>query len=183
MSTRDDWLDEGLAVLAESGEPGVRTDRIAARLGLTKGSFHHHFAGAADYRRALLARHERRVLDALAGVSATAAGLEAAEAPALLRDEAAALLDQPLEAAVRAWAAHDVDARETQARIDAARLEALTAVWVRITGDERSARSAALLPHLVVIGATAAVPPVGRDDLAGLFDLLAALARHVPARE
>ncbi|ANJ28476.1 TetR/AcrR family transcriptional regulator [Agromyces aureus] len=179
MSTREAWLDEGLVVLAEQGAPGVRTDRIAARLGLTKGSFHHHFAGAADYRRALLARHEQGTLDALERAGAEASARPGVEALALLRDRSAELHDQPLEAAVRAWAFQDDDARATQARIDAARLAALTALWATITGDESSARIAALLPHLMVIGAAMAVPPVDRDDLARLFDLLVALAPHV----
>ncbi len=56
--TRDRWIDEGLLVLAEEGAPGVRIDRIAARLGLSKGSFFHHFDGIAAYRRALLDRWE-----------------------------------------------------------------------------------------------------------------------------
>lgn len=178
MSTREAWLDEGLLVLAEQGAPGVRTDRIAARLGLTKGSFHHHFAGAVDYRRALLARHEQLVLDRLEEAVAEASARPGVEALALLRDRSSELIDQPLEAAVRAWAFQDDDARATQARIDDARLAALTALWTRITGDPATARIAALLPHLVVIGAGMAVPSVDRDDLARLLDLLVTLAPH-----
>ena len=53
MTTRDRWLNEGMAVLAEQGSRSIRVNRIAARLDLTKGSFHHHFDDIADYHRAL----------------------------------------------------------------------------------------------------------------------------------
>ncbi|MRG59066.1 TetR family transcriptional regulator [Agromyces sp. CFH 90414] len=178
MPTRDDWLDEGLRVLAEQGAPAVRTDRIAARLGLTKGSFHHHFAGAPDYRRSLLDRYESQMLAALDAVVAEASAASPGDTFAILRDRAASALEQPLEAAMRAWAFQDDDARAAQGRVDTARLEALTALWSRVVDDPADARTAALLPHLVVIGAGMALPPVDRDDLARLFDLLVRLVPH-----
>ena len=62
-------MDEGLRVLAAEGAPAVRIDRIAARLGLSKGSFHHHFAGADGYKRDLLALYEALSVDALASAT------------------------------------------------------------------------------------------------------------------
>lgn len=77
MSTaRERWLNEGLKVLAEEGAAGIRIDRIAARLHLSKGSFHHHFDGAEGYKKALLAHFEqlsiRTLENAIAEVGATA---------------------------------------------------------------------------------------------------------------
>ncbi|WP_350348438.1 TetR/AcrR family transcriptional regulator [Agromyces sp. G08B096] len=181
MSTKDDWLDEGLRVLAAEGAPGVRTDRIAARLGLTKGSFHHHFRGAADYRRALLDRYAVRTLEALEDAVGEASALPPLEAFAALRDRAGAVLDQPLETAVRAWAFQDDDARATQARVDTARLEALTELWSRLVDDPESARTAALLPHLVIVGAAMTLPSVGREELSKVLDLLVGLVPHTAA--
>lgn len=180
MSTRDAWLDEGLRVLADEGAPGLRTDRIAARLGLTKGSFHHHFAGAGGYRRALLVHYETRTREALDRASASVAGMPPLDALGALRERAAVVLDPRLETAVRAWAFQDTEARATQSRIDAARLAALTALWQSLLDDAESARIAALLPHLLVIGATMALPPVASADLDRVFELLVHLAPHVP---
>ena len=179
MSTRDDWLDEGLRVLADEGAPGLRTDRIAARLGLTKGSFHHHFPGAAGYRRALLAHYEAHTRDALDRALASAARMPPLDALAALREQAAEVLDPRLETAVRAWAFQDAEARATQERIDDARLAALTALWQPLLDDAESARIAALLPHLLVIGAAMALPPVAPADLDRVFELLVHLAPHV----
>jgi AcrR family transcriptional regulator len=176
MVTRDRWLDEGLAVLAEQGAAGVRVDRVAARLGVTKGSFHHHFDGAEDYRRALLHRHEREQTAEL--------GRDLAEAPpetvfATLAERALALLGTGLERAVRAWSATDPAARAVQERLDAARLEFLRELWTRALGAPERARTAALLPHLVVAGIGVVHPRPSEAEVRAVFELLAALAPNV----
>src|ERR1051326_1633880 len=52
--TASDWLEEGLAILAESGAAQLTIDALIARLGVTKGSFYHHFASYQAYKEALL---------------------------------------------------------------------------------------------------------------------------------
>lgn len=179
MSTRERWLAAGLDALAADGASGVRADRIAARLKLTKGSFHHHFAGVEDYRRALLERHEQ---DQLALLDRLAAELEQVPADAalgVLTDRLTGLFDADLERAVRSWAVTDPAARAVQERLDGARLEFLSRTWARILGDERRVHIAALVPHLITIGASMAQPRLPAEDLRAVFDLLAELAPGV----
>jgi AcrR family transcriptional regulator len=182
--SRERWLDEGLAVLAEEGPPGLRIDRLAARLGVTKGSFHHHFAGAAGFKAALLEHYEeqagRAIHDAIAdrraeGTRATLAWLtELATRDGELRRER-------LDTAVRAWAQSDPAVRETQARIDAATIGALQAAWRPLVGSDADARAAALVPYLVSLGAQATVPPIESDDLRAVYALLLDLVPQDPA--
>ena len=144
----------------------MRIDRIAARLGLSKGSFFHHFDGIAAYRRALLERWESTAVRDLGD-----------EAPqALLEDLAArvgSLVDLRLEVAIRAWAFHDPEAAAAQERVDLARLAALEAVWGRMVDDPDRAHTAALIPHLLVIGASVALPATSKSDLEAVFGMLA----------
>ncbi|WP_161632073.1 TetR/AcrR family transcriptional regulator [Nakamurella lactea] len=174
MTTRDEWVDEGLEVLGSHGLPGVRIDRIAGRLGVSKGSFHHHFQGIADYRRALLARYEQQVTQPLTDTSETAGE----QTLRRLADQLADLYNPRIETAMRAWALHDEDARTIIARVDAARLSALTMAWTDIVDDPETAGTAALIPHLVAIGAAAAVPPL---DLAALDRVYRMLVDQIPA--
>ena len=58
MAGKRDWLDAGLVLLAEQGAPSVTIERLAERLGLSKGSFYHHFKGMGGYRTALLEHFE-----------------------------------------------------------------------------------------------------------------------------
>lgn len=48
--SRDDWVDAAWEVLGEDGVEGVRVERLARTLGVTKGSFYWHFKN----RRALI---------------------------------------------------------------------------------------------------------------------------------
>jgi AcrR family transcriptional regulator len=179
MASRDEWLAEGLAALAATGEAGIRVDKLARRLGVTKGSFHHHFHGMADYRRALLERYEAEQLAArerLATLTAeTAAEVVLSGLPAQVED----LLDTDVERAIRAWGVTEPDVSAVQERVDAARLSFLQSLWFQILGDERKARTAALVPHLIAIGAGVARPRLSGEDVRSVFDLLGTLVAAV----
>ncbi|MFP3466170.1 TetR/AcrR family transcriptional regulator [Leifsonia sp. SIMBA_070] len=170
-----------MTVLREEGVAGVRIDRLAVRLGLTKGSFHHHFAGVEDFRRSLLERYE---FDALDRMGRTVASLDRIPPQHVLVDASAQISrDAPLEAAMRGWASQDQLAQASMQRIDTARLEALTAVWESMVADRALARSAAMIPHLILIGASVAAPRPTGDELTEVFELLGALIPAVPAAE
>ena len=40
---REDWLEQGLAVLVQAGVEALTIDGMCQRLGVTKGSFYYHF--------------------------------------------------------------------------------------------------------------------------------------------
>lgn len=146
----------------------MRIDRVARQVGLSKGSFFHHFATAGEYRAALLDAWRER---AMAGVQ----GASAVSDLAAMAQRVGDVLDMRLERSVRAWATHDAAAATTLAEVDSPRLAALQSAWADRVTDSDRARAAALLPHLVVIGATVAHPDISDEDLAAVFGLLAEL--------
>lgn len=173
---RDRWLNEGLDVLESDGAAGVRIDRIAARLGLSKGSFHHHFDGADGFKRDLLAHFEELTIATLEGAihDAGAPG----DARAILThltelvQPSSGFYRPKLDVAVRAWATWDAEVGAVQARIDAARLEALQRVWRPHVDSDNAARVSALLPYLIGVGATVTVPPIGAQELQDVYRIL-----------
>ncbi|MHA6668383.1 TetR/AcrR family transcriptional regulator [Homoserinimonas sp. A447] len=180
---RDRWLDEGLTVLEADGAAGVRIDRIAARLGLSKGSFHHHFQGADGFKRDLLAHFERLTIETLesaiseAGDPGDARGI-LSHLTELVRPSSGFYRPR-LEVAVRAWATWDAEVGAVQARIDAARLGALQRVWRPHVDSDDAARAAALLPYLIGVGATVIVPPVEAQELQDVYRILLPLVPEV----
>lgn len=52
--SREDWLARALATLDEEGIQGVKVERLAESLGVTKGSFYWHFEGLQDLLDSLL---------------------------------------------------------------------------------------------------------------------------------
>lgn len=181
QSSRDRWLEEGLAVLADKGVAGVRIESISRRLGLTKGSFHHHFDGIEDYHRALLERHAHEHTCALTQLAEELGELPSSQALQALPRRAKELLDVDRERAVRSWAVFDPAARLVQEHLDRTRLDFLEGLWNREVADPHLAHTAALLPFLVTVGAGFTFPPLREDDLGEVFDLLLELAPGVSA--
>lgn len=61
--TREDWIKAALAVLLESGVGGVKITVMAARMGVTSGSFYWHFKGLPDLLDCLLEYWEVELTD------------------------------------------------------------------------------------------------------------------------
>ena len=53
--SKQDWLEVGLKTLGEFGENGLTIERLTGTLGVTKGSFYHHFRNVEDFREQLIA--------------------------------------------------------------------------------------------------------------------------------
>ena len=52
--SKQDWLEKGLKILAKESLNGLTIDKMALELGVTKGSFYHHFKNARDFEERLL---------------------------------------------------------------------------------------------------------------------------------
>jgi AcrR family transcriptional regulator len=63
--SREDWINAALQALADDGAPGVAVERLAARLGTTKGSFYWHFKDREELITEALATWEREETDVL----------------------------------------------------------------------------------------------------------------------
>jgi AcrR family transcriptional regulator len=175
MPSRSDWLDAGLASLASDGPNGLRIDRLCRRLDVSKGSFHHHFAGAGDFKQALLAAYVARVVEALdQAIEQTAAATPKDALVGLTASIAKTdgFYRPDLEVAIRAWAFSDPQVRAVQQRVDQRRLESLHGIWSKILDDPAAAYTAALLPYLVGIGASLIQPPTPPDQLQRVYELL-----------
>lgn len=69
--TAADWAEAALQLIAEAGLGALTVDALAARLGVTKGSFYWHFSGRADLLAAALERWEQTATaDHIAGLTA-----------------------------------------------------------------------------------------------------------------
>jgi AcrR family transcriptional regulator len=114
-----DWLHQGLKVLAKSGFTALKAEPLAKAMGVSRGSFYWHFADIGVYHAAIL-KHWRDV-----AAEQVIANLEMVSKD---RDALALLLRQAfsstpaLENAVRTWATVDPAARAAVQAIDQRRL-------------------------------------------------------------
>lgn len=117
--SRNCWLNHALAILRDEGIQGVRIDRMARDLGVTKGSFYWHFKHLEDLRRCLLDYWSSEYSDVISESGEYLAAEPAAGLLAAMTRVRQDGLDE-FEVAMRSWADHDsvVDAavREVYAR-------------------------------------------------------------------
>src|ERR1700692_2183407 len=66
-----DWAEAALHLIAEAGLGALTVEALAARLGVTKGSFYWHFKGRSELLADALRRWEHRATtEAIVGLSA-----------------------------------------------------------------------------------------------------------------
>jgi AcrR family transcriptional regulator len=166
---RDDWLDEGLRLVASLGAPALTLDRICARMALTKGAFYHHFGSVPKFRMALLDWYEQRRTGA---VIEAAGSLGPRDRLLRLLDEALKDTDDAagpdLEVAIRAWANQDPQAAEMQERVDARRVGYLRELLAGL-GTADPLRTATVV-YVTMIGAAHLVPPLPKQEPRGLYE-------------
>lgn len=164
--------------LAELGAPGLRIDRLSTRLGLTKGSFYHHFDGIIGYKHDLLAHFERQCTTAVIDVVEDDPLLDAVGRLRRLMNVVLSDVQDKLaqlEVAMRAWALQDPDAHAVQARVDATRLVYLRRLCQQVCADRRVARDVAQMMYLLLVGAGHVVPPASVAELRRLWRRAVAL--------
>jgi AcrR family transcriptional regulator len=176
MTGRERWLTTGLEVLAADGAAALKIERLVVRVGLTKGSFFHHFSGMAAYKTALLERLEAHAAEVIA---AWGSMLDAASPRQVLTALTEAVGDErtgpwhpELEVAVRAWAFQDAEVAAAVQRIDARRLTMLESVWRSLDHGPHEARIKALLPYLIMVGSLMSPTPVSRAELREVYETI-----------
>jgi AcrR family transcriptional regulator len=145
--SRGDWLAHGLRILTEQGPEELKVDRLCVHLGVTKGSFYHHFADRQAFVEALLAYWEEQNTDRMIrAAEQVAPGQRGPLLSTLVRRA-----DQAPEVALRAWARHEAAVARFVESVDRKRIDYLAklirAGSKRGTGAKLAAKL--LYAHLV----------------------------------
>ncbi|MCC6695540.1 MAG: TetR/AcrR family transcriptional regulator [Candidatus Hydrogenedentes bacterium] len=167
---RTAWLAAGLDLLDQSGPGGLTLEALTARVGLTKGSFYHHFGDRDGFVAALLQHWEQEMTFKL---------IEQADRSRTTREKQRELTHQTMafhgshvELQLRAWAMNSPLVRASVERVDRARYEYLTRIATGITGDKARGRNLARITYAVFVGAQQTLPPMSRETLLKLYEEL-----------
>jgi len=140
--SRSSWLEAALVLLHSDGIKAVTVDAVASRLGITRGSFYHHFQDKSDLSREMLGYWKQKwTIEIRDDVDALGLdGLQSLTALGnLIRHRKAAGYDT----AVRSWAIHDDLALDVVRETDKIRLNFIRNQFERIgfTGLDLENRS------------------------------------------
>ncbi|HEY1829687.1 MAG TPA: TetR/AcrR family transcriptional regulator [Acidimicrobiales bacterium] len=115
-----DFFDGAIEVLESDGFIALTAAGLCDRMGITRGSFYHHFASFDDFVDRLLGYWEERY------TTTPVADVEATEGDDAKREQQlrfAQLLPHGAEAAIRAWSAVNPRVAAAQRQVDTSRRE------------------------------------------------------------
>ena len=166
------WLRAGLDALRKGGVAAVRVERLADTLGVTKGSFYHHFRDRRALLDALVEYWSREMTDAeFERIASLRGGLEA-RLLALAQDvleKGMGRYDPPL----RAWGRSDRKVAAAVAQVDRRRVRALQGFFEEAGFGAAAARTRARLFYTFLLGEPQVRSPAREDgELARMVRIL-----------
>lgn len=157
-TTKRDWYMAALQILMEQGDSSLTIEGLTQRLGLTKGSFYHHFGSMEGFKTHLLAFFEQE------GTLQVVEQVEAGGGSAFERLKTLMHITvahpAAIEVAIRTWAQRDAAVRDYQARMDAHRLAYVAGLWRELIDDPAEAQLRAELLYVILIGSEHLQPPL-----------------------
>ncbi|MCP4418946.1 MAG: TetR/AcrR family transcriptional regulator [Chloroflexi bacterium] len=168
--TKRDWFIIGVQILLASGAQGLTIDALCQQLGVTKGSFYHHFGSYDGFKQQFLTFYEQEgTLDIISQLADLPTAKEKLQGLlAIVVDFSDKQTGEP-DVAMRAWALQDTAVRQTQMRVDGRRRAYVQSLCEEITGDTAQAKTIAQLLYAVLVGCEQMQPPIVGEELQQLF--------------
>lgn len=151
--SRDEWIARTFHAFVDGGVDALRVEPLAKRLGVTKGSFYHHFENRRALHLALAEEWERQGTSQIIEQVDQASEDPAARLRTLAhRSMRADEFSDAIETGMRSWAVNDDEVRAAVQRVDERRLD-FTANLLREIGIPAPlAKRRARLFYRVLIG-------------------------------
>lgn len=178
-----DWVIEGLRTLAAVGIEGVKVERLATAMGISKGPFYWRFANRAELLDAMLATWRKEFTAQLIEQSASLA-MPRARLETLLENVLVATWRGTevarVEGAIRAWAAQDPMAGRVVREVDRLRVSYLVDELglMGIEADKAETMAKGIYLALLGLYTTRQYTPELADD-AALRALVAVWLDHI----
>jgi AcrR family transcriptional regulator len=177
VTNREGFFTAAMALLAREGRAGLRLATLCRDVGVTSGSFYHHFGGWDGFVDALLAHWEAVDTHRLAELAAREPD---PEGRLDVLKHLALTFPHEAETAIRAWAHGDERVAAVQARVDEHRRAVVAEALVAAGVDADRADRLADLALAVLIGRQQRLGPTDVGELLALFDELDALGPLSP---
>jgi AcrR family transcriptional regulator len=167
---REDFFVSAFATLAEQGFPSVTAAGLCLGLGVTRGSFYHHFDSFDDFITGLIDYWRQMYTEDLVAQARESSG----SLMELLRNcvRLAAALPHDTEIALRAWGTVNVKVHEAVHRVDELRVTELTDAMAQYGLPASVAHKYSRLSLAGLVGAQMTKTPLTEDYLNDIFALL-----------
>lgn len=147
--TKEQYFNTALEVLAELGFKGLNIGVLCRRLGVTSGSFYHHFGSWQGFVDVLLEHWENRQVLILRTLKFNQGN---PDDDIRAMSDLAAGLHHAAEAAIRAWAGNDESVNLALKRVDESRRRTVHKAIKGVVGDDETAAVVTSLGMAMLIG-------------------------------
>ncbi|MEN7551186.1 TetR/AcrR family transcriptional regulator [Rapidithrix thailandica] len=166
--TKENWLDEGFKILSEFAQNKIRIMYLCERLGVTRGSFYHHFTSIENYIDALLKKWEQE--NTYSFIEKANEGEAPVEKLSIL-SQLVLQNNHSIEAAIRSWGFYDPIVKSYLERVDQSRLKYLEEILLALGYKKQEAWLTAKLDYAMLIGIQQMSPDISEQELSGLFEV------------
>ncbi|MDD7939938.1 TetR/AcrR family transcriptional regulator [Actinomycetospora lutea] len=172
VTNREGFFDAAMTLLARRGRSGLRLAALCRAVGVTSGSFYHHFGGWDGFVDALLEHWEAVDTHRLAEIAAREPD---PEGRLDVLKHLALTFPHEAETAIRSWAHGDPRVAVVQERVDGQRRRVVLDALVAADVEQERAGRLADLALAVLIGRQQRLGTTDVGELLALFDELTAL--------
>ena len=164
--SKEDWLEEGFQILSEFNQDKLRIQYLCERLGVTKGSFYHHFQGMQGYISELLSEwKQRNTLKFIELANRQVGPQEKLES----LNKQVITVNQAIETAIRSWSFYHPEVQRVVREVDTIRLEFLKQIYLSTGVGDREAYQLAQLEYSTLVGLQFLFPHIGSEELKELY--------------
>lgn len=167
--SRADWCQKALEWLVAEGSEGLKVSRIADALGVTYGSFYHHFQSADQFQQQILVYWHKEIIVRIAQEHLATSEPSLESLMATLAERGYPRYD----AAIRLWAESYPPARKAINKADAYRARMMARMFEKRGFSAQEAKARGRLMITVGIGRLVAGDQTSGDELIADFVKLA----------
>ena len=162
---KENWIECGLELLGNEGVSAITIERLTQALGVTKGSFYHHFKNIQAFKEALLDAWETDSTVIIRAIETKGDPFRVLKG---LLGEYEKRSPLP-EIAIRAWAVTDPLPREYMTRLDALRITFIAKLLGKILGTKKRGEAAALVLYTATVGSLMSHPPLPLGSIKTIY--------------
>lgn len=162
---KNEWVEAALQTLCSEGHVGLSAERLARKLGVTRGSFYHHFNSMDEFHDAILVQWQLVHTDEV---------IDQGTHPNPMRElnrliEHTLNMSMALENGINAWAGANTRVADFVAKVEKRRMNRLIELYQAICGDQDKGRRLAKIAYYGLLGAAHAVPRLSQEELRDLL--------------
>jgi AcrR family transcriptional regulator len=163
--TQDEWIAAALHTLCTEGHAGLSAERLSRKLGVTRGSFYHHFPNMDTFHLAVLQRWQTVHTEDI--IFSHTHPDPAVELARLIQHTFN--MSMALENGINAWAGANSRVADFVAKVEKRRMDRLIEIYQAVCGDAEKGRRLAKIGYYGLLGAAHAVPRLSQEELRQLL--------------